>query len=65
MFGYPKFLYQDYFEPLVYLLLFCGLLKTDLLELVKKYFNKVIIIYSIYLTLYNLAVITYFNYNLT
>ena len=65
VFGYPKFLYQDYFEPLVYLLLFCGLFKTDLLELVKKYFNKVIIIYSIYLTLYNLAVITYFNYNLT
>jgi hypothetical protein len=65
VFGYPKFLYQDYLEPLVYLLLFCGLFKTDLLELVKKNFNKVIIIYSIYLTLYNLAAITYFNYNLT
>ena len=65
VFGYPKFLYQDYLEPLVYLLLFCGVLKTDLLDLVKKYFNKVIITYSVYLTLYNLAVIIYFNYYLT
>ena len=65
VFGYPKFLYQDYLEPLVYLLLFCGLLKTDLLELVKKYFNKVIVFYSIYLTLYNLTTIIYLNYHLT
>ena len=62
---HPKFLYQDYLEPLIYLLLFCGLLKTDLLEIVKKYFNKVIILYSIYLTLYNVATIIYLNYYLT
>lgn len=65
IFGHPKFLYQDYLEPLIYLLLFCGLLKTDLLKIVKKYFNKVIILYSIYLTLYNIGAIIYFNYNLT
>ena len=65
VFGYPKFLYQDYLEPLVYLLLFCGVLKTNLLDSVKKYFNKVIITYSVYLTLYNLAVILYFNNYLT
>jgi len=65
IYGYPKFLYQDYLEPLIYLLIFCGLLKTDLLEIVKKYFNKVIILYSIYLTLYNVAIIIYLNYYLT
>ena len=65
VFGHPKFLYQDYLEPLIYLLLFCGLIKTDLLKIVKKYFNKVIILYSIYLTLYNIGTIIYFNYHLT
>lgn len=59
IFGHSFYLYQDYFEPLIFLLFFCNIIKHNKKKLLKKNFNMLIIIYFFYFLLYNLGTIIY------
>ena len=61
IYGFPKYLYQDYLEPLILFTLFCGVLESSLIELGKKHFNKLIIFYFFYFSVYSFSSIIYKN----
>jgi len=53
-FGIPKFLYQDYFEPLIIILAFTKILNSNFnINSEKKIFLRLILIYGFFFFLYN------------
>ncbi len=59
IYGYPKYLFQDYFEPLIFILFYCGLIQSKKLILLKKNFTFLSLIYFFYFLIYNLSTIIY------
>ena len=62
IYGHSIRLFQDYLEPLIFILFFSGLIKSDKFILVKKKFNLVLIMYFIYFMIYNCSTIIYKQY---
>ena len=62
IFGFPAALYQDYVEPLIFFLFFLGMIKNDLLDLIKKNFYLFSLIYFVYFITYNYSSIIYKNF---
>lgn len=59
-FGFSKYLYQDYLEPLIFLLLINGILNSKYILIFRKYFNRLALFYFIYFSLYNFSTILYY-----
>lgn len=62
IFGFPKALYQDYLEPLIFFLFFLGIIKNEFLDVIKKNFYPISLIYFIYFIIYNYSSIIYKNF---
>ena len=62
IFGFPKALYQDYLEPLIFFLFFLGIIKNEFMSIIKKNFYSISIIYFIYFVIYNYSSIIYKNF---
>ena len=59
IYGFPKSLYQDYFEPLIFILFFCGLISSKKINLVKNKLILILSLYFAYFSTYNLSLILY------
>ena len=59
IYGFPKSLYQDYFEPLIFILFFCGLISSKKINLVKNKLILILPLYFAYFLIYNLSLILY------
>lgn len=59
IYGFPMFLYQDYFEPLIFFLFYSGLIKSKKFLTVKKKYILVLLIYFFYFTIYNFSTVIY------
>ena len=59
IYGFPQALYQDYLEPLIFIIFFLGIVSTKLNNLIKKNFFQIYIIYFLYFVFYNYSAILY------
>ena len=55
IFGYPKFIFQDYLEPLIIFLFFLGIIKTSLINRLKENVSFISTLYIIYFLSINLV----------
>lgn len=60
-FGFPKNLFQDYFEPLILFLFFLKILDTRLFDIIRKKTLSVSIIYSLFFASYHFLLIVIRN----
>lgn len=61
IYGFPKYLYQDYFEPLIFFIISIGLIDSELSKFFKKNFLSLTTYYCIYFSLYSLSSYLYKN----
>ena len=61
IFGHPKVLYQDYFEPLIFIMFFLGIICNKFDKIIYKNFIYIYVIYFVYFVIYNYSAIIYKN----
>ena len=61
IYGFPKYLYQDYFEPLIFFIISIGLIESELSKFLKKNFLSITNYYFLYFFLYFLSSYLYKN----
>ena len=55
IYGFPKYLYQDYFEPLIFFIISIGLIESELSKFFRKNFLSMTNYYLVFFSLYSLS----------